>query len=57
MLGFCVYAFLMWLFFSMNGGHRDIEVWIKILGFVGMVFIDLRVTSKKSVPEPSVYNY
>ena len=24
MFGFCVYAFLMWLFFSLNGGHRDI---------------------------------
>ena len=24
MFGFYVYAFLMWLFFSMNGGYRDI---------------------------------
>ena len=24
MFGFYVYAFLMWLFFSMNEGHRDI---------------------------------
>ena len=24
MFGFYVYVFLMWLFFSMNGGHRDI---------------------------------
>ena len=30
---------------------------VKILGVVGMIFIYLKVTSKKSVPEPSVYNY
>ena len=51
----CMYAFLMWLFFIVNGGHRDIwGVWVKILGFVGMLFIYLKITSKKSALELSV---
>ena len=35
MFGFYVYAFLMCLFFSKNGGHRDI--WVKILEFAGIL--------------------
>ena len=51
MFGFYVYAFLIWLFFSMKWGHRDIwgggGVWVKILEFAGMLFIYLKVSSKK----------
>ena len=46
------------LFFSMNGSHTDIlGVWVKILEFASMLFIYLKVTSKKSAPEPSTYDY
>ena len=32
-------------------------VWVKTLEFAGMLFIYLKVTSKKTAPEPSVYMY
>ena len=39
------------------GVIENLWVWIKILEFAGMLFIYLKVESKKSVPEPSAYNY
>ena len=58
MFVFYVYAFLMWLFFSMNGGHRDIwRVWVKILEFVGILFINWKVTGKQTVPDDPIIHF
>ena len=55
MFWFYVYAFLMWLVFSVDGGHRDIwRVWVKILEFVGILLINWKVTSKQTVSEVSI---
>ena len=46
------------IIFSMNGSYRKcLGVWVKTLEFAGMPFIYLKVTSKKSAPETSVYSY
>ena len=59
MFGFYVHAFLMWLFFSMNGGHRDIwGVCVKIFRVCRYAFfVYLKVKIKQSVPEVSIINF
>ena len=41
-------AFLMLLFFTMDKGDRDFwGIWVKVLGFVGMLFINWKVKNNK----------
>ena len=54
----CVYAFFNVIIFQYEWGSQEyLGVWLKILEFAGMLFIYLKVTSNKSAPESSVYNY
>ena len=58
MFGVCVYAFFNVIIFQYEWGSQEyLGVWLKILEFAGMLFIYLKVTSNKSAPESSVYNY
>ena len=54
MFRICMYVFLTWLFFSMNGVIEIFEGMGKILKFAGMLFIYLKVINKQGVPEPSI---
>ena len=55
MLRVCMYTFLMWLFLVWMGVIGIFRVWVKILEFVGMLFIYLKGASKKLLQMTLLY--
>ena len=57
MVGFYMYSFLMWLFLVWMGVIEIFGVWVKILEFPGILFINWKVTIKQTVSEVSIIHF